>query len=260
MTGLEVGGDFVHRPAAKAAALIVGDVRRNPALQDVASQSLPRLVAAEEILRRMTGSTMAEAFGQVGAAIPLRAFIRIGLECTRREEELIPNEHGRANVERKWQLIRLHRVMHGWHRVEIGADRQRIVARDFGVIIIRHGRVEMRAVPASSLRQRIDELFIGPGTDAGFRIGSDVGRDKLAERRLDRPSAGVIMTAALQRVACGAIADDGEVMSALDLAEVLGINAGRRSRGAAGQNQRQAEQTTAQRVCFITHAREDPDS
>ena len=56
------------------------------------------------------------------------------------------------------------------------ADRQRVVARDLGVVGIRHCRKKMRAVAAGALCQRIDELLVGPGTDAGMSLPPGVSR------------------------------------------------------------------------------------
>ena len=39
------------------------------------------------------------------------------------------------------------------------------------------------------------------------------------------PAAGELVTAARQRVACGAVADDGEIAAALDLFEILLVDA-----------------------------------
>ena len=71
--------------------------------------------------------------------------------------------------------------------------------------------------------------------------GVILGAKMLAERRFDRPAAGEVMAAAGQRVAGGAIADDREIAAALDLIEILFVDAGR-LRGAGRSAQCRAEQ------------------
>ena len=239
MTGLEIVGDLLNRPTTEATARIVGDVGGKPALQRVALQPLAGLVAAENGLRRVTEAAMAEALGQIGAAIPLGALVRIRHKCPGREVQPIPHPHGRANVERKRQLIWLDRILHGRNGVEIGADRQRVVARHLGVIGVGHGRIEVPAIATGALGHRVDELVVGPGADAGRRIGRDVRRQDDAERRFDRAPAGKVVAAARQRMAGRAIADDRQIAAALDLLEILLVDAvGQHAAGRHRQQQR----------------------
>src|SRR6185437_15290802 len=80
-------------------------------------------------------------------------------------------------------------------------------------------------VASGALRQCIDEFVIGPGADAGLRIWRDVGRQQRSEWRLDRTSPRHFVAAAGQRMACGAVADDGKVVPTLDLPEALLVDA-----------------------------------
>ena len=64
------------------------------------------------------------------------------------------------------------------------------------------------------------------------RLGRDVGRQQLAERRLDRAAAGESRPLPGSGVAGGAIAGDGEIAAALDLVEILLVDGGC-GRGAA---------------------------
>jgi hypothetical protein len=66
----------------------------------------------------------------------------------------------------------------------------------------------------------LDELVVGPGADAGVLVGGYIGGDNVAERRLDRLAASE-RAAALGSVTSAAIAGDGEIAPALDLAEIL---------------------------------------
>ena len=99
--GLEVIGNVVDRPTPKPPARLIGDVGRKPAPQCTALQSLAGFVAAENGLRCVAETAMAETLGEIGAAIPLRAFVRIRHKGPGREVELIPNPHGHPDVERK---------------------------------------------------------------------------------------------------------------------------------------------------------------
>ena len=215
MAGLQIGDDIINRPAAKSAARIVGNVGREPTLQCVALQALSCLVAAKKILRRVAQAAMAETFGQIGAAIPFQTLVGDRTERPRHKEQHVPNRHGSANIERKWQLIRLHRVVHGRNRVEIGAERHCIITRELGIVGVGHGRIETCPVAAGAFGQCVDELVIGPGADAGCRIGRDIGRDEIAERHFDDTPAGEVVAAGGQRVAGGTIADDGAHLGAI---------------------------------------------
>ena len=65
-------------------------------------------------------------------------------------------------------------------------------------------------------------------------IGSGVmfGASRFAERRFDRATAGRFMTAAGKRVASSAIADDRQIMAALQSAEILLVYTGPHDRAA----------------------------
>ena len=74
-------------------------------------------------------------------------------------------------------------------------------------------RIEMLAVAMNALAHRALEGGIGPVADAGLDIGRDVGAVDDAERRLQRPPAG-IDRAARAGVADHAIAERGELLAA----------------------------------------------
>ena len=94
----------------------------------------------------------------------------------------------------------------------------------------------MRPVAACALLHSVDEFVVRPGADAGLPVGCDIGRQDVAERRLDRTPAGEITAAAWQGMTRGAIADDGQVSAALDLLEVLFVDVARN-----GAAERQAQ-------------------
>lgn len=174
---------------------------------------------------------MPEPLGEISAVIPFGALIRIRLEFARLEEQFVPACHADADIERKRQLVRSNRIVHGRHGVEIGPDRECVVARDLCIVSVRHRRIEPLAVAASALGQGVDEFVVGPGADARDWIGSDIRRHQVAEWRFDRASAGEVVAASRQRVARRAIAGDGEVIPALDLIEILFIDGTGRLRG-----------------------------
>ena len=222
MAGAEEGDDVIHRPGAEAAPLVVGDVGGEPTLQRIALQGAAVLVAAKEVLRRVAHAAMLEPLDQIGASVPLRRLCRVRLKTSLREKQPVPDAHGRPDVERERQLVFGHRVMHCRHGCEIGADRQRILPRDMRRVGVRHGWIQMLAVAAAPLLQRIDEILVAPIPDAGRAIGRDIGGEDVAERRFDRPSACEGGTAGAG-VTGLAIAHDGEVASALDQVEVLPV-------------------------------------
>jgi len=114
-----------------------------------------------------------------------------------------------------------------------------ILAGDLSVVGIRHGRIEPLAVAARAVGERVDELIVGPGADAGLRIGGDVRPDEQTERRFNVAAAGKLVTAARQRVTSGAIAGDHEIAAALDLPEILFVDA--LANSAAGDKRRAAQ-------------------
>ncbi len=77
-----------------------------------------------------------------------------------------------------------------------------------------------------------------PVTGSGVILGAS----EFAERRFDGAAAGKIVTAAGQRVAGRAIADDGKIVAALDLIEILLIDAGRDRAARAASTKRCAKQ------------------
>ncbi len=59
------------------------------------------MLRPERVARRMAGAAMAEAFDQIGAAIPDFGFGRVGLERIGLVEQRVPSRHQRAQIERE---------------------------------------------------------------------------------------------------------------------------------------------------------------
>ena len=133
---------------------------------------------------------MAEAFDQIGAAVPLRRFGRIGLVLAFLEEQRAPAEDQRAVVEGKVQIVRPVDLLHRRDRAQIGIDRVAVLARHLGVGGERHRRIDQPAVGETPVMHHLVELVGRPHPDAGLRIGRDVGGVERAERRLHRQAAG----------------------------------------------------------------------
>src|SRR5690348_7811525 len=95
--------------------------------------------------------------------------------------------------------------MNGSKRAEIGVNGAHIVARHLGVGRVRHRRIKARTVVSYALAQGIVEVFVGPPADPGLLVGRDVGRNDIAEWRLDRTSAGKRRSSVGSRMTGGAV-------------------------------------------------------
>jgi hypothetical protein len=212
--GLQVAGNLGRRPAAQAGVQVGRQVEREPAIDAGAGVGLVFLDAAQRVARRVAGTAMAQAFHQVGAAVPRRWFAGVGLEGAFGEIQLAPHRHRPPLVERKAQLVDVHRVDHRGERAQVGVDRVAVLARDAGVEVVGHGRVHVLPVAVDPFVHRPVELVCAPQADAGFRIGRDVGREQSAKRRVQTVPAGK-GHATVGRVAGDAVARTGQVFAAL---------------------------------------------
>src|ERR1700722_13165118 len=114
----------------------------------------------------------------------------------------------------------------------------------------------MHAVATGALRQRIDELVVAHGADAGLGVGCNVGREQVAERRLDRETTGKLVAAARQRVTAAAIARDREIAPARNLTVVLQVHT---LCGGAARRDGRGERDGDEGV-LVTHAPAAPGS
>src|ERR1041385_5515152 len=108
------------------------------------------------------------------------------------------------------------------NRCEICADGQEIVVGNLGVIGVRHHRKQMRAVAADALCEGAHKFLVAPLTDPGLAVGGYIAGSDCPERRLDLAPPGHRRTSRLV-VATAAVADDRQIMAALDLGEILAI-------------------------------------
>ena len=185
---------------------------------------------------------MARSFDEKSAAIPRRRFRVVGLELSRLEVQRVPDQHRSANVERERQLICDDRVVRGRDRLEVGANREHVIARHFRVTGKRHRRIEQRSVPPLPLPHGGVEIGVAPCADSRLGVRRDVRRQNVAERRFDRPAARE-GRAARRGMARTAIGSHGEIAAALDLGEILPV--GPAHRGVAGRRSIEPDQVDA---------------
>ena len=133
---------------------------------------------------------MTQPLHQVCAAVPCRRPGAVGHEGALGEEEFTPSHHAPPLVERKAELVHVHRVARCWQRAEVGVDRIAIGASDLGVEGVRHGRVHVLSATVHAIMQRAKELVRGPLANAGSRVGGNVGGQQVAEGSVHPEPAG----------------------------------------------------------------------
>ena len=212
--GLEIGRDFVGRPRAQPRGDVGRQVEREPAVDHRAVEVLALLDAAQQVARRMAIAAVPETFDQVGAAIPRSRPGRIRPVRALAEIELAPRRHRPALVERKVQVIDRHVVADRLHRAQVRVDRVDVVARDPGIEVVRHGRIHVLAVLVHAIVQRAIEIGARPPADARLRVGRDVRRQHVAERRIEAQPAGE-RCAALRGMTGDAVARARQIFAAL---------------------------------------------
>src|ERR1700751_6105106 len=108
---------------------------------------------------------MLGTFYDIGAAVPFRRLVSIGLEFARCKIELVPTNHSLALIERERQLVRMYLVVGGFQGIQIRADLNYVLARHFRVIGVGHRRIEMDAAVPDAIAHGVDELAVGPAAD-----------------------------------------------------------------------------------------------
>src|SRR5258708_34519320 len=99
----------------------------------------------------MAGDAMAEAFDEIGTAIPDLGFRRVWLERAGLVEQRIPSRHQRAKVERKRErILRRLRAYRGL-RHEISIERLHVGVGSPRKMGIRKRRIEQPPVAMNSL-------------------------------------------------------------------------------------------------------------
>src|SRR5258706_16454877 len=90
-----------------------------PTLGFAPGVSFVLLLGAREIARRMAGAAMPKPFGEIRAAVPLRAFRGIGTVRPLTKKEGIPAGEERArDRHRGWHVLGMHRLARHDERVE----------------------------------------------------------------------------------------------------------------------------------------------
>ena len=223
--------DVLHLPIAQAGFAARGERGRIPVLHgDQAARNIVVADGAEQVARGMAGIAMAQAFHQVGAAVPLLALFRVVLVFAILEIQRAPAGEQLALVEGEAHFMRPALQLHRLDRHEISVHRVAVFARDLGVVGEGHRRIEQRAVFRFAFVQRAPEVVGAPVADAGFLVGRNVRREQAAEGRGHFQAAGIGLAAA-HRVAGVAVAGRGEVEAAGDgVLRRLGADAGGRRR------------------------------
>ena len=101
---------------------------------------------------------------------------------------------------------------------EVGVGHLRARQRDF--LAHDSGRGGDRVVAPLEIGRDIRDA---PAPDARIGVGRNIGPDHGAERSLDRPPARIRLARARRIVTARAVANDGEITAALDLAEILRV-------------------------------------
>ena len=184
----------------------------------------------------MAGAAVRGTINQERAAIPLDRLVRIDGVFAWLEVEGVPHPHRHPDVERKWERIGDHRVVHGGHSVEIGPYRKNIRARHLRVGVVRHRGIEPFAVSSNALAHGFVELIVRPRAYPRLHVRRDVRRNDVSERRFDRPAAGERLVLLRNGVTTRAIRQNRQVSSPVDGREILRIDlAGRRRPLPGGQ-------------------------
>src|SRR3569832_1003782 len=189
-SALKVFGNIIHAPRFQPAVLCAVEARRKPSVDPTAGKSCVLPFGAEKALRCVAGAAKAEAFDQIAAAIPLSAFVLVGLENARTEESEVPQSHQRTIVQLPIELASRRRVVDGIERLEVGAEREDVVARYFREMRVGERRVFGRAIRPLAIAHGAKECLVGPSADPGIEVGRQIGGIDPAERRIDPLSSG----------------------------------------------------------------------
>src|SRR5215831_8875215 len=121
----------------------------------------------------MTLAAVRQCFSQISAAVPFSATILVGPKALIRIVERCPDSHQPTLVEWKPQAVRWRRRMHRRQTEKVCPDRAHVIISDEGVGTIRKCWIEPLAILGKSRVHGTQEVSIGPGSDAGFWVGSD---------------------------------------------------------------------------------------
>ena len=220
--GLEQLGGFLGCPQ-------IAQAQRAPVLHGLAGQEIPALAALAghgffleaHAARRMAGAAVAQALHQVGAPVPLRALLGVGLEGRVIQEHPVPQRQAPALVEGKAQVGLLVGRLHRRHALQqIGVQGLHVLGRHLGVGGIGHGRIQVAAIGCHALAHGAVELLEAVFAHARIGVGRDIGGIDLAEWRLQRQPtthglgfiAGVAGNAIAQACDISATIDQGSLL------------------------------------------------
>ncbi|MND54036.1 hypothetical protein D3C80_450870 [compost metagenome] len=134
---------------------------------------------------------MFQCIRQIGAAVPFGRLGRVRLEAGLVEEEQVPDRHRGADREGERKLGLLWLVIVRLHLVhEIGIERLHVVIGDLGIGRVRHCRIKMAAILGDPFTHGARKILFAVIADTIFLRRRDVGREDLAERRVDAVATG----------------------------------------------------------------------
>src|SRR5262249_18160230 len=204
----------------------------DPAVDYGTGIGMGRLFCPQKIARRVTGATMAQPLGEIGAAIPFCTLRGIRLIAPIRNEEELPAGLKETDIERERQGVRLCRRPDRRPCHEIRIEGLHVLIRDLREMIERKRRKKMRAIAGDPLH-RACKCRLGPAADSRFRIRCDVGRVDDTEWCRHPITAGISRTT-LSGMAGSAIACAGERLA-------LGNQLARKTGASGGIDRREAD-------------------
>ena len=156
---------------------------REPPLGLSAAVRIAQFFGAEHVARRMAGAAMAKSFGEICAAVPLRALRGVGLEPAGSKVERPPRAERRAEICRERQIVVGTLRPRGVARHHECIDRLDVFIRHLGEVIVRKCRIQHMPFAVDAIMHRADEFGFSPPADARVGIGRNVRRIDRAERR-----------------------------------------------------------------------------
>src|SRR5205823_10188017 len=118
-----------------------------PAFDLAAGEWLILLFGTQRIARRMAGAAMCEAFHEIGAAVPLGAARRIGLEDAALEVARLPDADARARQRHGIAPVCL---SHRLARHDEGIERGDVLVRQLGEMVVRERGEEVALLPVDA--------------------------------------------------------------------------------------------------------------
>ena len=222
--------DFLLIPVRDAAQGRDVPVIQAAARQEIRVAAVQRFLVHTETARSMATAAVTQTFHQIRAAVYLLRSAPDWLERLIRGKRPVPETHAPALAEREAQ-IRFRWLFRArfytLHKVNV--ERVHIFVVNFGVIRIRHRRIQTGTVRQNTFAYRIGELRFGIPANAVVFIRRNVGRINGAQIRVDRQSAGK-RRFARYRMARAAVAQTRHVFALFDQRCVTGLCVGIRLR------------------------------